>query len=357
MKLSSHSVIDRLNVCLGTVHAHVLEDSHSQSHEQDNHVNSDHSHDQPNLHAHHCHPLFKKVVNTTTESAISTLVDTSSRLIELWKSAPSSAVSKGVSSVISELLLQINKFKDADVLSILSDPEIGRIQPQLWDILSTVECQNELREAITFCEREALSLDQVLQYSFGGDYERLVGKKIECMLESFPNLRDQITGGHVDFKFVGAGPMPMSAIFMNKMLKCKIECIDRDAKAAIAGRTLIEKLGLAESLPYSCDVSNEMEILPHQVLFVASLVQGKLDALSKVPVDVRAPLFVQNKIFEVKCTGMVWLLFVLRMVYSVCCMSRLIEWKSSALGFMKLVATHLMHARSTARTFIVAQRL
>jgi hypothetical protein len=323
----NHTVIDRLNVCLGTTHSHVHEDAHSHAHEHDDHLKPDHSHhDQTMLHVHHFHPCFEKEASATTESAISTLVAITSRLIDLWRSAPYAVIAREVSSKITELLHAINQFKDGDVLSILSDSKIGQIQPQLWEIMSAVECQNELREARDFCSKEALSMDQVLQYSFGGDYERLVQKEIECMLQSFPKLHKEVESVSFEFKFVGAGPMPMSAIYINKILKCKVECIDRDPEAAAAGKALISKLGLTEIMPYSCgSSSSDITLLPHQILFVASLVQGKLNILRGVPIDVYYLIF--SYFFCCSFFVREWLPFARQMVCSVYSMSLLIESK------------------------------
>ena len=53
---------------------------------------------------------------------------------------------------------------------------ISEIQPRLREIefVSAVECQNELRDALGFCSKDALSVNDILEYSFGGDYEALV---------------------------------------------------------------------------------------------------------------------------------------------------------------------------------------
>lgn len=285
MKLGAHSVIDRLNICLGSVHLHVNEDGHSHAHEVDDHAGSNHTHDQSLRHAHHFHPPFQKDSSAITQSAIVTLVEISETLAELWKKPD--AKREDIARKIEELLRAIDRSKDADVLSILSDSRIGQIQPLLWDIMSTIEYQNELREAREFVMKEKLSMDQVLQYSFGGDYERLIEKEITCLLNVFPELKKQIEMRSFEILFIGAGPMPMSAIYIHKLVKCKVKCIDRDPEAVAVGKTLVSMLDLSHDLQYECISSSlDIQVSPNTVLFVASLVQGKLDVLKRIPPNV-----------------------------------------------------------------------
>ena len=56
--------------------------------------------------------------------------------------------------------------------------------------------------------------------------------------------------------------------------------------AVAAGKELISKLGMSHLLPYIDSRVDEFEVLPHHVVFVASLVQGKISVVTDIPVGV-----------------------------------------------------------------------
>ncbi len=63
------------------------------------------------------------------------------------------------------------------------------------------------------------------------------------MFASFPDL-DHVKS-KLEFVFIGAGPMPLSAIYLHKITGgAKVLCVDVDKDASAAGAELIARVGL-----------------------------------------------------------------------------------------------------------------
>lgn len=300
--MTAHSAVQRLNICLGVGHAHdVIHDHHDPNHHShgahpeqehtDHYHHADHTHmHQPGFHTHHFHPELRQL----DQKSIAIVEQITGKFLGAFKSLSEEFIknSSQTSSRVSAILTLIHEstISREETLHFLASKHISEIQPKLWAILSSIECRNELIEAKAFLGRESLSLADVLSYQYCGDYEPLVNRELDCLFASFPTL-DRKRAADLEFVFIGAGPMPLSAIYIHCILGSRVICVDIDSNAAAAGADLLKRIGLEEKLPYLCTKTQRIKFHSQQIIFIASLVQGKLNVVQTLPKEVKFSFF------------------------------------------------------------------
>ncbi len=183
-------MVQRLNICLGISHSHTTS-PHDHNHHHDGAAHEEHDHldhyhhaghthaHQPGFHTHHTHPEIgspSSLVSVAT--AIPKIISSFQKIQTEFLKQPASP--EALSSVVSNFIVELHDYtlSKSEILTLLSDKRISEIQPQLWSILSTIECRNELIEARSFLARSSISLKDVFSYKYGGDYEPLVQRYI-----------------------------------------------------------------------------------------------------------------------------------------------------------------------------------
>jgi hypothetical protein len=162
-----------------------------------------------------------------------------------------------------------------EAASVLADPRIAAIRSTLVQRLALAEGAMERHWARSFCERASLSAADLRQFIYWDCYCHLV----EAELRSLgPHLRLDTSES---IAFVGAGPLPLSAIIMHLRTELRVTCIDTDAEACDLARELCRKAGLT-GIEVRCACGAYHEYPLHPVVVIASLVPDKVRVLRRV---------------------------------------------------------------------------
>jgi len=232
-QLAAHDVVGRLNCCIGSFalyprfhlhnlphHAHPKGCTHR--HHDEHSTNHDHSHD-PHEHAHehqfcahiHAHPPMQEVkLSKEEEERIEEFVQSFVKFALALPNESSLALLAGkaapveVSGLVDSFFNQMTtgNFSEVVIHKILGDHRVEELLSSLWMRLAIYEGGVELyhaRELLAVHDGSSLSLDDVLGFKYGGDYQSLLDTELQELFHRCPWLpADRST---IHFVFVGAG--------------------------------------------------------------------------------------------------------------------------------------------------------
>lgn len=115
-------------------------------------------------------------------------------------------------------------------------------------------------------------IDTFRNYRLTERFERLITREMSLLSER-----------KVDSAlFVGSGPFPISAIWMNHMLQVPIDCLDIDEMAINASKTFIKNVGFEDHLHVIHQDSPNYDVSKYDVIVIALLAKPKKDILSNI---------------------------------------------------------------------------
>jgi hypothetical protein len=162
-----------------------------------------------------------------------------------------------------------------DAARVLADPRIGRVRAALVRRLALAEGAMERHWARALCQRRNVTAADFEQFTYWDCYRHLV----EAELGSLgPHLELAKAEG---IAFVGAGPLPLSAILAHLGTGLKVTCLDVDAEACSLARTLARKAGLT-GIEVRCANGARHDYALHPLVMIASLVPDKADAMRRI---------------------------------------------------------------------------
>lgn len=109
------------------------------------------------------------------------------------------------------------------------------------------------------------------EYHLGERFSRLIRHELD-LLDSPPNR----------VLFIGSGPLPVSAYYVQAFTGRPVDCLDRDADAVAASRRVIERLGLGDSLRVINGVGESYNVADYDVIIIALLAKPKRRILRNV---------------------------------------------------------------------------
>ncbi len=110
-------------------------------------------------------------------------------------------------------------------------------------------------------------------------YARLVDGELKQL--GYPQKRVALR----DFEsiaFVGAGPLPLSAIMIHQKTGLPVTCIDSDKEAVALGKAFIKKCRLTDGISYRHIRGDQVDYCIHPYIFIAGLVQDKESVVCQV---------------------------------------------------------------------------
>jgi hypothetical protein len=155
-----------------------------------------------------------------------------------------------------------------DARAVLDDPRVRAIRDQLIERLAAAEGEMERCWGDRFCARAGLTPGDLGEFTYWDCY-RL---QVSAELSRLPS--DLEFGPGQSIAFVGAGPLPLSAVIMHLHTGKAVTCIDRDADACALARELCRKAGL-EGVTVTCADGRAYDYAQSPMVFVASLVPEK----------------------------------------------------------------------------------
>jgi hypothetical protein len=155
-----------------------------------------------------------------------------------------------------------------DARSVLDNPEVRAIRGRLIERLAIAEAEMERCWSEKFCTRAGFAAADLAEFTYWDCYRRLVGAE----LGSLPARLELGEGESI--AFVGAGPLPLSAIVMHLHTGMAVTCIDRDAAACARAGELCHKAGCT-GIAVACTDGADYDFARSPVVFIASLVPEK----------------------------------------------------------------------------------
>jgi hypothetical protein len=162
-----------------------------------------------------------------------------------------------------------------DARRVLEHRAVGAVRSGLLEKLAVAEGLMERHWAETFCPRAGLAVADLRDFVYWDCYCHLVGGELRCLPRGLAFAEGETIA------FVGAGALPLSAIFMHVRTGLPVTCIDADPRACRLARALCDRLGLA-GISVRCADGAACDYALCPVVFVASLVSQKADVVARV---------------------------------------------------------------------------
>jgi nicotianamine synthase-like protein len=179
------------------------------------------------------------------------------------------AINDALSALVASILKGCPPDEEREVLD---HPDVRAVRAELIDRLAIAEGEMERCWGETFCARASLAPADLADFTYWDCYRNLVAAE----LGTLPAGLDLGKGESI--AFVGAGPLPLSAILMHLSTGGRVTCIDRDPRACRLACELCRKAGLT-GVEIACALGARYDYAPHPVVFVASLVPDKAEVM------------------------------------------------------------------------------
>jgi Nicotianamine synthase protein len=178
-----------------------------------------------------------------------------------------------------------------EVEAILSTAAIREIAPSLRQLLGRAEYEMEC-----FCARAMIGdatgtegrFSSYGHFIYRGNYEALVAAELHALEwhVKAPPIKPECES----VAFVGAGPLPISAIMFHERTGLHVTCIDSDETASALGQQLVLHLAATEPRYKSLDKAihfvhkpgEEHDYATHPIVFIASLVEKKVPVVMRI---------------------------------------------------------------------------
>ncbi|MEJ0063741.1 MAG: nicotianamine synthase family protein [Alphaproteobacteria bacterium] len=176
-------------------------------------------------------------------------------------------ISRDLSALVGAVSMPFNP---AETRAILQHDDIAANQSRMWERLSQAESAMELYDSAVLSGR------RLQDFRYFENYDGLVDAELEQL--GRPRLAK-----HESIAFVGAGPLPLSAILMHQKTGSRIVCLDNDPEAAALGRDFIKKSGLSsDAVQYRCTAGEHYDYSANPIVFIASLVGDKNSVMRQI---------------------------------------------------------------------------
>jgi nicotianamine synthase-like protein len=164
---------------------------------------------------------------------------------------------------------------------VLADPRIVAIREALVRRLALAEAAMERHWARAFSQRKRLTVADFTQFPYWDCYRHLVLAELRGL---GPHLR---LGRAESIAFVGAGPLPLSAIMVRLRTGLQVTCFDVDASACSLAQAVCRTAGLT-GIEVTCASGAHHKYPLNPVVMIASLVPDKAQVVRRVGATRRA---------------------------------------------------------------------
>jgi hypothetical protein len=197
-----------------------------------------------------------------------------------------------VNAVLYGFVRDTMKMRSPDeVGAILNTPVIRQIAPSLRQLLGRAEYEMECFCARAMIGDETAAEGRFSSYSdfiYRGNYEALVAAELHAL--KWHVKAPPIEPERESVAFVGAGPLPISAIMFHERTGLHVTCIDRDATASRLGQRLVLHLAATEpryrnldkAVHFVHEPGEEHDYATHPIVFIASLVEKKVPVVMRI---------------------------------------------------------------------------
>lgn len=193
------------------------------------------------------------------------------------------AVNAGLSRYVKTLLRARQWISETDF--VLNNERIMPVRQSLLTLLSRAESEMEDYFARHFLSKSALSLEDIDSFWYRDNYRALVRQEIEGL--KVLNLSPSFVADKRPIAFVGAGPLPLSAIDYYLQTGRNCVCFDVCEESMFLGRSFIQRLGLEDAISYMHADGKDVDYSSYSLILVAALVQSKDRTLQAISTTAR----------------------------------------------------------------------
>jgi hypothetical protein len=164
-------------------------------------------------------------------------------------------------------------FSKAETTWLVTHPEVKSRRDHVWRWLSLAESALERHYSAQ------LDGDSVREFINFESYNGLIDAELKQL--GFPQKQVALR----DFEsiaFIGAGPLPLSAVMIHLKTGLPVTCIDCDKDAATLGKAFIDKCGLSKGIAYRHKRGDQIDYCIHPIIFIAGLVQDKESVVCQI---------------------------------------------------------------------------
>lgn len=152
--------------------------------------------------------------------------------------------------------------------AILGNKSIKAIQKPLHALLSKAEGAMEDYWEKKLSEKPEITEDDMKGFWYWQNYRDLVCGEATHVPQVPYKDNESIC-------FVGAGPLPMTAIFLHQQTGRKVTCVDNDPAACACAADFIKKAGFGDCIDVVCEDGAVHDYNRHPMTIIASLVPHK----------------------------------------------------------------------------------
>jgi protein-L-isoaspartate O-methyltransferase len=182
------------------------------------------------------------------------------------------AVNGALSALVYGVL---GTYTPAEEREILSDPRVQAARAPLLRRLAQAEGEMEKFWAEFFCARDTLTPEDLKEFQYWDCYDNLVNGEIAAMPRGVKPEAGQ------SIAFVGAGPLPLTAIILHLRTGMPVTCVDNDPRACEFAAMLCRKMGLGK-IDVVCADGADYSYERHPMVFIASLVPEKKRVIERI---------------------------------------------------------------------------
>lgn len=169
-------------------------------------------------------------------------------------------------------LLKENTSTEEYCENIMHDEKVAPYISNLRNMCQKAECEMEKFWAKYFENTPDLSFSSLKDFWYYKQYKQIVKNENDLIEKNCPEAQN--------VAFIGSGPLPMSAIILNKLKNRNIDLIDRDNNAIDCSKKICSKL--CATCKLHCDSAINIDYKKYDLVFVASMVQDKISLFDKL---------------------------------------------------------------------------
>lgn len=180
---------------------------------------------------------------------------------------PSLAPGASADDLFARLVRLVLAVPDDEAASVLADPIIRAIAPQVRELCARGETELEFAWSERVLQARS-PFDELALFPYIGNYRRLSRMEAGVLASAVGTPRS--------LAFVGAGPLPLSALFLARELDVTVDLLDNDPAAVDAAARLVRALGVRGLESRLADAA-QADLSGYDVVVLAALVGETAD--------------------------------------------------------------------------------
>jgi hypothetical protein len=215
-----------------------------------------------------------------TEYTISRIVDAYNVLKTEQDLSPRN---EKITQVLTALVGSLSdQYSAKEERAILTDPRVQSVRTPMLDKLAQAEGDMEKYWAEYFLSKDELTVEDLKEFWYWQNYDDLVNGELPHMQSFNKAAGNRASNDNDHIVFVGAGPLPLTAIIRHLKTGVRMTCVDNDPVACAQSRKLLQMTGLDQHIDVVEGNGAEIDYSSYSHVIVAALVPNKSETVGRV---------------------------------------------------------------------------